>query len=100
MNKVVFHGEATIRALVDSGAITGVTIREGVSCDFHLVFSTPGAEVRLAKKRSQGGQVQERTFKDLTRAANLAKSMGLIRFVCEMSPLANGKQSPLSFGTA
>lgn len=95
MSKVVFHGEATIRALADSGAVTVVTIRESVGCDFYLVFSTPDAEMRLAKKRSHGGQVQERTFKDLTRAANLAKSIGFAQFICIMNPLAYKNQVSL-----
>lgn len=95
MNKVVFHGEATIRALADSGAITGVTVREGSDCSFYLVFSTSEAEIRLAKKRSHGGLVQERTFKDLTRAANLVKSMGFAKFDCIMNPLAHKAQSKM-----
>ena len=51
--------------------------------------------MRLQKKRNENGAPSERTFKDLTRAAQLVKSMGLVKFACEMNPTAHAKQNLL-----
>lgn len=95
MSKVIFHGESTVRALCEAGSVTAITIREGNYGEFHLLFKTPDAEVRLQKKRNENGAPAERTFKDLTRAAQLVKSMGLVKFACEMNPTAHAKQNLL-----
>ncbi|MFC6674111.1 hypothetical protein [Marinobacterium aestuariivivens] len=66
--------ESVLEALVDSGAIHTVYIVEDNAGDFHVVTRADSYEYQIQKKR--GGL---RSFRDLRRAAELVRVMGVSR---------------------
>jgi hypothetical protein len=76
--------ESVLDALVDSGAIHTVYIVEDNTGDFHIVARAAQFDYQIEKKR--GGL---RTFRDLRRAADLVRDMGISRIrlhMCEHRP--------------
>ena len=84
--------ESILDALVDSGAIHTVYIVEDGSGDFHIVARSADADYQIEKKR--GGL---RTFRDLRRAADLVRDMGISRIrlhMCEHKPTIRSVTEP------
>ncbi len=64
--------ESVLAALVEAGAIHTVYLVEDSGGDFHIVARSTDADYRIEKKRRG-----VRTFRDLRRAAELVRGMGI-----------------------